>query len=115
VSQSLDEFEDEFEPDHNACQEALGAALADRDRYAQEIVQIRASMREVAVYEGLVDTTPTAMLVSELVRDHEELEARIDAVVMLCRNRTGDPLAVEVVRLLQGGARTPDSPEALDP
>lgn len=103
------------EPDHSACQEALEAALTERDKYVLQIMQIRASMREVAVYEDLVEVSPTAMLVSELVRDHEELEARIDAAVMLCRDRTEDPLAVEVARLLQGGGRTPDTPEGLEP
>jgi len=81
-----------------------------------EIAQIKAALNEVAVYEGLVEVSPTAYLVSELVRDHEELEARIDAVVSLLQgakeaaNATDEPtpLIDEVARLLQGGARFPD-------
>jgi hypothetical protein len=81
-----------------------------------EIAQIKAALNEVAVYEGLVEVSPTAYLVSELVRDHEELEARIDAVVSLLQgakeaaNVTDEPtpLIDEVARLLQGGPRFPD-------
>jgi hypothetical protein len=102
-----------YPDDPEALQAALKAVLADRDRYAGQMTQIRASMREVAVYEDLVDTSPTVMLVAELVRDHEELEARIDAAVMLCSEHTDDPVVMEVARLLQGGPRTPDTIEGL--
>jgi hypothetical protein len=86
-----------------------------------ELVQIKAALNEVAVYEGLVEVSPVAYLVSELVRDHEELEARIDAVVSLLQgakeaaNVTDEPspLIDEVARLLQGGERFPDDPSSL--
>lgn len=101
----------------------------DRDRLALELAQIRGCLAQVAVYEGLVDSSPLAMMVSELVRDHEELEARIDAAMhvisgigrqeadlsasgnevssagLLLINREG---LIEVGRLLQGGKRVPD-------
>lgn len=81
-----------------------------------ELTQIKVALNEVAVYEGLVEVSPTALLVSELVRDHEELEARIDAVISLLQgakeaaNVTDEPspLIDEVWRLLAGGDRFPD-------
>ncbi len=86
-----------------------------------EIAQIKVALNEVAVYEGLVEVSPVAMLVSELVRDHEELEARIDAAIALLRdakdaaNVTDEPspLIDEVARLLAGGERFPDDPSSL--
>lgn len=96
--------------------------LNDRNRLAGEMAQVRAALSEVAVYEGLVDVSPVAMMVSELVRDHEELEARIDAVMSLLRPKIegGSEWVVhsledfrEIARLLQGGKRVPDTPEGL--
>lgn len=92
------------------------------DRLGLDMAQIRGSMYEVAVYEGLVDTSPVAMMVSELVRDHEELEARIDAAMLVVRDLNGQvdknlkeavDGIVEIGRLLQGGTRIPDFPEAI--
>src|SRR4051812_3218717 len=60
----------------------LAASEASRDNYAGQLAQIRGSMNTVAVYEGLVDASSVVMMVSELVRDHEELEARIDAALL---------------------------------
>ena len=59
--------------------------LTERNRLAKEMAQVRAALSEVAVYEGLVDVSLVAMMVSELVRDHEELEARIDAVMSMIK------------------------------
>ena len=78
-----------------------------------EIAQIKIALEQVAVYEGLVEVSPVALLVSELVRDHEELEARIDAAFLVLREaltgETGERgWAAEVSRLLSGGTRVPD-------
>jgi C4-dicarboxylate-specific signal transduction histidine kinase len=100
-------------------QAVLDEVAHQRDRQAAELAQIKVALDEVAVYQGMIDVSPVALLVSELVRDHEELEARIDAVIMLLKgakeeaNVTDEPspLIDEVARLLQGGERF--FPEAL--
>lgn len=94
---------------------------AQRDRQAAELAQIKTALNEVAVYQGMVGVSPVALLVSELVRDHEELEARIDAAIALLRdakdaaNVTDEPspLVDEMARLLSGGERFPDDPSQL--
>jgi len=104
--------------------------VPDRERrLAEELTQIRVALGRVAAFEGL-DTSPTAMMVDELVRDHEELEARIDAAMMIVRELAdGARIALgkpqpyddetwvgeirEIGRLLQGGTRVPDTPETL--
>lgn len=96
----------------------LKEATSQRDKQAAELAQIKSALSEVAVYEGMVGVSPVAMLVSELVRDHEELEARIDSVVMLLKGAKEaaqdepTPLVDEVARLLQGGERI-EPPESL--
>ena len=100
--------------DQGSLQAELGIVSADRDRLAAEIAQIRAALDEVSTYEGLVDVSPTAMMVSELVRDHEELETRIEAVLVMLGAYEGDPIADKAVELLRGGERVPDTPESLD-
>ena len=93
----------------------VAALIAQRDKQAGELNQIKIALEEVAVYEGMVGISPVAYLVSELVRDHEELEARIDAVVSLLQGAKEaaedepSPLVDEVARLLQGGERVPDT------
>lgn len=85
--------------------------------FAREIAEIRGSLDRVAVYEGLVGVSPVAMLVADLVRDHEELEARIDSALSLLSSveavREHSAIEVEVARLLKGGSRVPDTPEGL--
>lgn len=84
-------------------------------RLREQITQVRVAMGKVAVYEGIAEHSPLALMVDELVRDHEELEARIDAVMSYLNTKgQADSDAVEVARLLQGGARVPDTPEGLD-
>lgn len=106
---------------------ALVEAVEECDRYKQvaehlgsEMAEIKASLMEVAVYEGM-GGSPTALLVTELVRDHEELEARIDAALsfisgapsFLPSERTRKDLA-EIARLLKGGQRVPDTIEGIE-
>jgi hypothetical protein len=92
--------------------------LAQAEALAGELAQVRAALNTVSVYEGLVDVSPVAMMVSELARDHEELEARIDAALHHLSGLPTDDGALaevrtEVARLLQGGTRVPDSPADL--
>lgn len=96
--------------------DAASAALAqDRaNRLGEEIAEIKGSLSQVAVYEGL-EGSPTALLVSELVRDHEELEKRIDAAVLLCAANTEEPLDGygQIAEVLRGGKRIADDPREL--
>lgn len=88
----------------------LAATEAQRDGYAGQLAQIRGAMATVSVYEGLIDVSPVVMMVTELARDHGELEARIDAAIFLIGpDRTGEP--EQVVQILRGGPRF--SPEGL--
>lgn len=90
---------------------------------AEELNLIRVALGRVSVYEGLVDVSPTAALVDGLVRDHEELEARIDRAVLVLRGLKDvvqDPVEPvladaleEVYGALRGEKRVPDSPEGL--
>jgi len=91
----------------------------------QEINQIKVALGHVAVYEGIVESSPVAMLVDALVRDHEELETRIDAVVHYLSAvnatmlRAGEQpvtaleISTHVVDLLKGGVRVPDTIEGI--
>lgn len=107
--------------------EDVNRIISERDHYQQvaerlgsEMAEIKASLDQVAVYEGM-DGSPTALLVTELVRDHEELEARIDAALsfisgapsFLPSERTREDLA-EIARLLKGGQRVPDTIEGIE-
>lgn len=95
-------------------------AVDQAKRFGRELAEIRGTLDQVPVYEGLVDASPLALLISELVRDHGELEARIDAVIGLLAQppagsyRAVETLSAEVARLLQGGKRVPDTLEGLD-
>jgi len=87
----------------------------------QEINQVKVALGHVAVYEGLVESSPVAMLVDELVRDHEELESRIDAVVHhiagakeFWESRVPLSEVDRILELLKGGARVPDTIEGID-
>jgi hypothetical protein len=97
-------------------------------QYASQLAQIRALLGSVSVFEGLLEASPTVLMVAELVRDHEELEARIDAIAMVVAavreehesdHRHGHVDAVfqlphllnEISRLIQGGDRVPSTPE----
>ena len=87
------------------------------ERLTNEIENIRIALGRVAVYDGIIENSPTALLVDDLVRDHEDLEARIDAVMSLLRyeqeSRNATTTDEEVARLLQGGTRVPDDIEEI--
>lgn len=95
---------------------------------ASELAQIRALMHQVTVYEGLVDISPLVMMVSDLVRDHDALEGRIDQAILYIKSvvhRDGARFGFahdapapslildEVVRLLRGGTPIPDTIEEI--
>lgn len=89
---------------------------ADRDRLAKVIAEVRGSLSEVAVYDGILEGSPTAWAVAELVRDHAELEARIEATLSEIAHYEGKgewELLERPYMLLRGGPRVPDSPEGL--
>lgn len=100
-----------------ALREELDEAQAKVVELQAILTQIRAGLSEVAVYEGLpIGNESLVLYLSELVRDHSELEARIDAALMRCAlpDRLKPELdLVEVARLLKGGTRIPDSPDGL--
>lgn len=95
------------------------------DGLEAERTQIRASLMSLPVYEDLVGPAPLTVMVAQVARDHEELEARIESVldVILTRvNLDGLPKDSEefdtlnrIAGLLQGQIpRVPDTPEELD-
>lgn len=86
------------------------ARLADAQA---QLTQIRSLMATVAVYEGIADVSPLVLMVSDLAKDHAELERRIDQAILVCRAERGHPAVDEIGRMLMGGRATPDSPEGL--
>jgi hypothetical protein len=102
-----------------ALQERVDVEKALSLRYAAELAQIRGSMHEVTSYHGMVDSSPLAMLVADLVRDHENLESRFEAVIHMLGSLSESqrtPLVIEVERILRLGGESswvPDSPEGL--
>lgn len=110
------------EEDAQEASERARQAQERADRLGRELAEIKGSLSQVAVYEGM-DGSPTALLVSELARDHEELEARIDSVLhylsiqqaasLRGERLDGALMGAEIARLLRGGNRVPDSPQGL--
>jgi hypothetical protein len=99
--------------------------MASREEMARELMLINIALGRVAAFRGIGDVSPTVLMVEELVRDHEELEARIDAAMLLI-GQVKDGIVypddqdewvwqfTELARLLQGGARVPNTPEGLE-
>jgi hypothetical protein len=82
---------------------------------------IQASLGEVAVYKGMgIGRESVVLYLNELVRDHEELERRIDLAMLECASAMdGDSVQVGIFaqgigRTLQGGSKTPDTIEEID-
>jgi hypothetical protein len=96
--------------------------LSDRlERIQGVLTVIQASLSEVAVYKGMgIGTDSVVLYVNELVRDHEELERRIDAAMLECAAAMdGDSIPIslfaqQIGRILQGGNQTPDTIEGID-
>jgi hypothetical protein len=80
------------------------------------LTAIRASLGEVAVYKGLSIGSGESLVlhVNELVRDHEELERRIDLAMMEC-SAGSVLLSEDIGRILQGAVATPDGLDGVDP
>lgn len=120
----LQERLDRLREQYADCMQALGqanaradAAEADRDRLARVIAEVRGSLSEVAVFDGILEFSPTALAVAELVRDHGELEARIEAALSDMAHYEGKgewELLEGPYRLLRGAPRVPDTPEGLE-
>lgn len=88
------------------------------EKLARRLHAINVALETVAAYEGMDPAQATVVYVQELVRDHEELEARIDAAVgllhmMIEQGGTEEGLK-QVVGYLAGAPRTPDTPEGLE-
>lgn len=102
-------------------EEQLQSAQALALRYAGELAQIRAALSTVTVYQDLVDTSPVPMMVAELARDHDELESRIEAALLIASgNQVGrfptDLVYTQMQRiidLLRGAPRVPDTIEGI--
>lgn len=90
------------------------------EKLARQVHTINVALETVAAYEGMNPAQATVAYVQELVRDHEELEARIDAVMGYLAplledgQGTGPEGARHIAALLQGAARVPDTAEELD-
>lgn len=97
----------------------LAAALQNRlDVANATLTEVKVALGGVATYEGIVDVSPTSMLVSELVQDHEALEQRIENVLTYADDcvtaqgaRVFDPH--RVIALLRGASPFPDTIEGL--
>lgn len=88
-------------------------------RQASEVVRlqgvlsrVKATLSEVAVYEGMPIGSDESVLLylAELVRDHEELERRIDLAMMTLADESVPLTQIpnQVANILKGGERTPD-------
>jgi hypothetical protein len=92
------------------------AATTERLEHAQGVlVAVRATLAEVAVYEGMpIGEESMLLYLGEVVRDHEELERRIDLAVLECAAGREKgwmeirPFAEQIARILQGGVATPN-------
>lgn len=86
--------------------------------YASQLGQIRALLNTVSTYEGIVDASSTVLMIADLVRDHEELETRIEAVLSMLPHlpdhAIDDITSGDIVRILRGGSIFPDTPEQLE-
>ena len=81
------------------------------------LTAIQASLGEVAVYEGMgIGRGSLVLYVNELVRDHEELERRIDLALMTTRDESIalTEVPARIALILRGSVPTPDSPGGLD-
>ena len=59
------------------------APVDNAERLAIEMNQVRSALGRVDVYRGMSGPTPIPLMVDELVRDHEEIEGRMDAILHL--------------------------------
>lgn len=76
--------------------------------------QILIALERVVAYDGLLDVSPVALLVSELVRDHGELESRIEAALVYASEAEPTQELQWIVHLLRGAPRVPDTVAEID-
>lgn len=101
--------------------EQLHSELADvssrLDRVNATLTEIKVALGGVATYDGLLDVSPVAMLVANLVADHERLEQRIENVLTYLGTGSHpldfDPKRIEA--MLRGASPFPDTIEGIDP
>ena len=89
---------------------------AQRDALIGSLDDITAHLRKVSVYADL-PSIPVVEGVRQLVKDHEELESRIEAVLTIPEYPDSDSSwlkRAEVHALLRGGKRIPDTLEGID-
>lgn len=98
---------------------------AERDGLIDTLREVQIILSKVPEYDGM-GAIPVVEGVRQLVDDHSELEARIEAVLTLaplhaeCTAGEGLPYGpmwvpeAEVHRLLRGGARIPDTIEGIE-
>lgn len=92
--------------------EAVAALDAELHETQGFIAAVQGALSEVGVYEGMDVRQSTLQYVTELVRDHEELERRIDLAMLELR---GEAVSIEeIAQILRGGATTPNDVRDLD-
>lgn len=118
VSQGCRSYSD-VEPSPAPEEETALASARNHLRLASEnvrlqgiLTQVKATLSEVAVYEGMPIGSDESVLLylAELVRDHEELERRIDLAMMTLVDESVPLTEIpnQVANILKGGERTPD-------
>jgi len=83
------------------------------DALLEEVTQVRVALGRAVTLQGLTETSPVALLVDAIVRDHDELESRIEAVLMLLADRPNAVSPRDIERILRGGPRVPDTIEGI--
>ena len=84
----------------------IEALRSDLDRSNATLTQIKAVLSDVPAFEGMDVSESLVLYLSELSRDHAELESRIDAAIFILRGIPERTAAeMEIGRLLQGGER----------
>lgn len=109
-------------PEAKATRDELVAEVqrleVERDALVATLQGVQEELAKVSVFQG-IGALPPVESVQQLVADHSELEARIEAVLVL-PGHSGHPAATpeeyvversEVHRLLRGGKRVPDTVE----
>jgi hypothetical protein len=78
------------------------------------ITAVVASLDRVVTYEGLGIGRGSALLyLNDLVRDHEELERRIEVAIMECHSGATSGKVERIEKILRGGSPVPDTPDGL--
>jgi uncharacterized membrane-anchored protein YjiN (DUF445 family) len=87
------------------------AVIQRHDALLAEITQVRVALGRAVTLQGLTETSPVATLVDLMVRDHDELESRIEAALVLLASHRDSIMPDDVARILRGAPRVPDTIE----